>query len=206
MLRFPVKGRTLAQLRQMSEPSPQPGGVSEAVPWVFYDTLEYVDNTTTNLTFFQAAPANRNVSNLSPPGSLPEPQYFEVYGFMLDFLEAASTTTQWADVSQLLWGPTGNGGPIFTFTLADKAYGPWPLTVLHGTGGITGFGLGPAAAAVEEYANNSIPDGGFYTDGAIVIPPSQNFSAAIQWQAAEDISANFTIRLSMAGVLHRRVL
>ena len=206
MLRFPVRAKTLAQLKQLSEPQAVAGGTSEAIPWVFYDTQTYVDNTTVNLQYFTQTPANRNLGNLNPAGSLPEPQYFEIYSFNMDVIQAASSTTAWTDLNQLLTGPTGNGGPIFTFSLADKNYGPWPLTYLHGSGGITGFGLGPAAAAVEEYANNSIPDGAFWMDGALCIPPNQAFGATIAWQAPEDISGNLLIRVAMAGVLHRRVL
>jgi len=205
MLRFPVKGRTLQELKGLAEPQPVRGGVSEAIAWAFHDTEQYVDVVTTHLDFFVNTKANRQLSNLTPAGSLPEPQYFEVYGFMVDVLYPPSTVA-WADVSQLLWGSGAEGAPIFTFTLADKNYGPWALTLLHGTGGITGFGLGPAAAAVEEYANNSVPDGGMFQDGAIVIPPNQAFSAKIEWAAAVDIAANKYIRLTMAGVLHRRVL
>lgn len=205
MLRFPVKGRTLEQLKKMAEPAPVVGGTSEAIPWVFYDTNTYVDATTTSLVFFTTTRANRQLSNLSPAGTIPEPQYFEIYSFMVDVLVPKSATA-WADYQTLLQGSGAEGAPIFTFTLADKQYGPVPLTVLHSTGGITGFGLGPAAAAVEEYANNSIPDGGYWIDGAIVIPPNQAFSAQIDWAAAADISANKLIRVSMAGALHRRVL
>lgn len=202
MLRFPVKGRTLEQLKAMADP-PKMQGVSEAIPFIFYDTALYVDNTTTELTFFTTSRANRQLSNLNPAGTLPSPQYFEVYGFMVDILYPPAAAA-WADVHGLLFGAGATAAPTFEFKLSDKDYGPTPLSALHGTGGIYGFS--DAAAAPAQYANNAIPDGGWYTDGAIVIPPMESFSATIRWAAAVDIAADKYIRVSMAGVLHRKVL
>jgi len=204
MLRFPVKARTLAELKRMAQPQAVPGGASEAVAWAFHDTATYTSATTTQLTYFTTTRATRNLSNLSPAGTIPDPQFFEVYGFNCDVLIGSVATTL-ADIQQLLFGDgtTGVGGPIFTFTYADKQYGPWALSLLHGTGGATGYGN---TAAATEYGNNSIPDGGFYQDGAICLAPNQSFSARIDWGAAVTLTADVDIRVTMAGVLHRRVV
>jgi len=204
MIRFPVKAKSYEQLKTLSQPQARRGGASECYAHAFYDTESYVDVTTLFLDFFVTTKANRQLSNLSPAGALPVDMFFEIYHFMVDVLYPKSDVA-WADYQMLLQGTGAEGGPIFSFILADKNYGPWPLTLLHGTGGITGFGLGPAAAAVEEYANNSIPDGSLFQDGALVIPPNTGFSARIEWAATCDIAANKYLRLTMAGVLHRAI-
>lgn len=202
MLKYPVKALRSEQLRMMSRP-PTGRGVSEAIPHVYYDTEVYTDNATTSLNFFTNTKATRQLSNLSPAGSLPKPYFFRVYAFMVD-IKTVPSATAWADVYQLLFGANANAGPTFTFVLSDKDYGPWPLSCLHGTGGVQGFS--DAAAAPEQYANNGPIDGGFWVDGSILIPPNEGFRAELAWEAAEDISGDLKIRLSMAGVLHRKVL
>lgn len=205
MLRFPVKARTLADLKRMAQPQAVPGGSSEALVWAFHDTAMYDSGVTTSLTFFSTTRATRNLSNLSPAGTIPDPQFFEIYGFHVDFLIAAVTTSI-LDVQALVFGDgtVDVGGPVFTFTYADKTYGPWALSLLHGTGGVTGFTADQATPA--EYANVSIPDGGFYQDGAIVLAPNQSFSARIDWGAAVTLTADVDVRVTMSGVLHRRVV
>lgn len=203
MLRFPIRSRTLAELKKLSGPSPVAGGSSEAIFWAFHDTATYVDTVTTQLAFFTAARANRQLTNLATPGSLPEPQYFEIYGFHVDILLPSQAAT-WADKSVLLFGSgaAGEGAPTFQFTYADKIYGPWALSLLHGTGGITG----QSTIAAQEYAENAVPDGGLYQDGAIMLAPNQGFQGDIVWGAAQNIAANTDIRLTMSGVLHRRIV
>lgn len=204
MYPIPVKARTEGELRRMSRPGAVQGQ-SEATPWVIYDTATYVDNTTTSLTFFTDTRANPQLSNLSPAGSLPSDQYFEVWAFYADIL-AAPGTTAWSDVSAILRGDGSTGAPIFRFELSDKQYGPQPLDALGGLGGITGFGNNTTVDTAFYYGNNGIPGAsGWFTDGAILIPPQQRFQARIDWAAAVDISADTLIRVSMAGVLHRSI-
>lgn len=206
MLRFPVKALTKAQLEDLAKPRAVQGGTSEAIPFVFFDTDTYVSTATTELTFFQQTRANRQLSNLSPAGALPTPQYFQVYGMMFDVLiPAAAASTPQFDTQQLLFGSglAGTGAPTFNFTYSDKSYGPVPLSCLHGTGGVTGFST---AAAAVEYGNNSIPDGGWYTDGAICLAPNEAFWATITWPVALTLTADISVRVALAGVLHRKVV
>ncbi len=204
MLRFAVRGRTLADLKKMSKPQSVAGGTSEGIVWAFHDTEEYVTTVTTELIFFKNTKASDQLSNLSPAGMLPADNYFEIYGFMVDML-IPEVATSIADYWFLLFGSgtVGEGAPTFEFKHQNKNYGPWALSLLHGTGGITGYGN---AAAATEYANNSIPDGGFYQDGAIVLAPTTSFEAKIRWGAAQTLTASKDIRVTMAGVLHRDVL
>lgn len=204
MLRHQVPGRTKQQLLDMASPKYTPGGVTQGIVHSFHDVATYTSTVTTTLTFFQAARANLQLTNLPTPGSLPDPQFFQIYGFHVDFL-IPEIATAIADASFLLWGSgaTGEGPPTFTFTLADKIYGPWGLSLLHGTGGVTGYGN---VAAAVEWANNATPDGGYYQDGAIVIPPNQGFNARIDWGAAQTLTASYDIKVTMSGNLYRNVV
>lgn len=204
---WPVVGRTLETLKKMSNPHPTPGGISEALPWWFYDTQTYTDNTTTTLTFFQTVNNNKSLSNMAAGGQLQDPQYFEIYGFCLDPLadvSAADPTVAWTDVQSLLY----TGVPRWSFTVSDKVFGPFPASILHQTGGVNGFGynLAGTTAVGHEYAQWGIFDGGAPVDGAIVIPPKVSFDFTLTWPTAVDISGDLDLRVVMYGTLHRRVL
>lgn len=204
-MRFPVRGRTLAQLSDMAQPQAVPGGNSEALAWTLFDTVTYTSAATTQLTFFTTARANTQLSNLQGTG-LPTPQYFEVYYFNFDVLALTGNSTPMSDTWELTHGTgtagVGQGAPTWQFVLADKITGPFPLYSLHGLGGIQGF----TTQTTTEYANNGNGQGTFAVDGAIVIPPNQTFSVVLTWPAAVTLSANRDVVVSMTGVLHRRIL
>lgn len=207
-MKFPVRARTLRELAQMAEPQAVKGGQSEALSWIFYDTATYTSAATTELTFFTTTRANRQLSNLNGRG-LPTPQYFEIFSFNLDVLTPAGTSTPIEDTWEILngTGVAGQGGPTWTFILADKQVGPFPLTAIHGLGGLRGSFTTPTTGAAGAWAQNG--DGsssGYFADGAIVVPPNQTFSVVVTWPAALTLSADRDIRASMCGVLHRRVL
>ena len=202
-MRFPVRARTLEQLRQMAEPTVVAGGNSEALAWTLFDTATYVSATTTQLTFFTTSRANQQLTNLNG-GGLPNPQYFEIYFFNLDLLSPAGNFTPLANTWDIVSGTgvAGVGGPTWSFTLADKVMGTFPLRTLHGLGGVEGF----TTQTTTEYANNGNGQGTFATDGAVVIPPTQTFSVNLTWPVAVTLSGNLDIVASMTGVLHRRIL
>ena len=203
-MKFKVRARSLKDLAMMAEPTAVPGGQSEALAWTFFDTNLYVSAATTQLTYFTTTRANSQLSNLNGRG-LPTPQYFEIYSFNLDVLSAAGNTTPLEDTWDVLngLGGAGNtGAPTWQFVLADKVTGPFPLRGLHGLGNIHGF----TTQATTEYAQNGDGTGGFWADGAIVIPPNQTFSIVVTWPAAVTLSSNLDLVASMSGVLHRRVL
>lgn len=204
MLRWPVKGLTKAQLKKRSHPQAVAGGVSESFEHAFHDTELFTSAVTTDLMFFVNTKATFQLSNLTPAGMLPSDQYFEVYGFHVNFL-FPGVATAIIDTQAMLMGDgtVGVGAPIFTFTHKDKTYGPWTLSLLHGTGGATGIAN---AAAADVVANNSVPDGGFFQDGAIILEPTSSFRGRIQWGAAITLTAHVDVQLVMSGVLHRDVL
>ncbi len=204
MYTFPVRPRTLKTLAKMAQPQTVEGGQSEALSWDLYDTQLYVSGVTTQLTFFTAAPATRFIGN-TPGSGLPTPQYFETYFFGVDILRVPGATTVWNDYWVLLNGAGGAllaGAPTWTFTLADKQMGPFPLRGLHGMGGIDGFTTNPTT----EYANNGGMRDSFSADGALVIPPTQQFQVDLRWPAAQALTSDTQIQVWLKGVLHRRVL
>lgn len=202
-MKFPVRARTLRELAEMAEPTAESGGQSEALAWTFYDTALYTSTATTRLEFFTTTRANRQLSNLTGRG-LPTPQYFEVFSFNLDVLTPAGNSTPLEDTWEVLngTGTGGQGGPTWQFELADKVTGPFPLRTLQGLGAVNGF----TTQVTTEYAQNGNGGGGYWQDGAIVIPPNQTFSIVLVWPAALTLSANRDLVVSMTGVLHRRIL
>lgn len=204
MFTNPVRSRTRQKLAQMAEPSVVSGGQSEALEWDLYDSQLYVSTTTTSLTFFSAAPATRFISNLNGAG-LPTPQYFEAYYFGLIIHRAPGDTNVWTDVFSLVKGAGGTalvGLPTWSFTLADKEMGPFPLCGLQDMGGVTGF----STRTAREYGNNGTLVSTFCADGAVVIPPTQAFRIDLRWPAALTLAQNTQLTAFMRGVLHRRVL
>lgn len=198
--------RTRMQLEELA--NPQGKGVSEAVPWILYDTQEYTSTATTTLNFYQTQQSDRTLSNLLQGGALTEPNYFEIYNLGFDVLldmttVAGGETGALDDIAKLMLV----GRPIFTLTIQDKNYGPFPLSFLHTSGGPHGFGWGTFSAPESvQYGNNSVPDGGWNWRGSVVIQPKVGFSVQVQWNAAQTLAAGNTfLRFWMAGCLHRAV-
>jgi len=209
MFFYPVEPKTLQQLKKQSNPSMVPGQ-SEAVPWVLYDTATYADNATTDLDFFNTARATRRATNLPSPGQLPEPQFFEIFGWFLTPIIGASATG-WEDLSLLLMGNgagTDAGPPTWSFSLADKEYGPFPMFQLQSLGGVGGFGLslGDTTDGHLTVADSGRIGNGAWWDGAVTIPPQQNFRVTLRWDSAVDISGDILLQVAAVGVLHRRIV
>lgn len=207
-MKFPVRPRTLQDLERMATPQPVEGGQSEAVPWQLFNMQTYASAATTQLQFFTAAPATPRLGNVGGAG-LPAPQFFEAYYISLDILTEPVVAAQspvldtWLILNGLVGGVIG--APTWTFELADKKLGPFPLRGLHTLGGPTGF----TTQVTSEYANNADASGvgTFCFDGAIVIPPTQAFNVTLDWPAAVTLGAgNIQLAVTLSGVLHRRVL
>lgn len=207
---FPVVPRSLGDLQERANPSGgSMQGMSEAVPWVWFDTLEYESATTRELVFFSEAKSDRSLSNMPASGQLTQPQYFEMYFGGFDVLEPVTSEATggpgaWDDVQQLVL--TGRG--IWNFEMSDKNYGPFPTSFLHQSGGVNGYGYNEAAAGTvkSEYAVNSIFDGGFPWNGSVIIPPSTGWNITMRWPAALTLVENRLLRCWIAGTLHRRIL
>lgn len=202
--------RTFDALQNEATPRSVDGGNMEAVAWDIYDTATYVDATTTSLTFFTTTRNSPRLSNLSPAGQFPNPQFFRIYSASLDIMvppgAAGTQAVVYQDMWRILFGSGTQGAPTFLFTLANKQYGPFPLSRLHGTGGPTGQGYSTGTTVGEVYANNSYPDGGYCFANSILIPPQQAFSVTLEWDGPQDLAADVRLRTTLHGTLYRRIL
>ena len=207
MIRFPIKAESRHQLEGLSSPQSVAGGQAEVSYHVIYDTATYASAATTQMQFFNTARANQQLTNFGGRGAFPEPQFFRPYALMVDpIIVPAATAFQ--DMHFLLFGTgvAGVGSPTINLEYANKNYGPWPLTLGHGTGGPTGMSDTTTAVAANEMALNSYPDGGIWLGGnTVVFAPNQQFAITIEWAGAVTLAANVNIRVSMAGVWYRRV-
>lgn len=205
--RIPVTPYNRDQLEALANPisAQQP----EALVWTFWDTLTFTSASTTTLTFFQTVNTDKTLGNIQQQGSLPDPQYFQMFNVGLDVLRDVTTTASAAttgavdDVQKLVLTQRGRA----VLTISGKPYMDVPTSFLHCSGGATGFGWATMTAQAQtEFANNSIPDGGYNLMGKVVIPPKQAFDITLSWPAAITLTANVSIRVWVAGVLFRRVL
>lgn len=207
--KFPVKAKPRAQLASMA--NPELANQPEALPWVLYDTQPWTTAVTANAQYFLTQQGDKTLGNMEGPGQLPDPQYFEIWYWGVDYLLAPNSVASVAaagpltDIAQFLFVQRG----IWTFAISNKNIGPFPLSFFHASGGPTGFLAitNAAAAQKNEYANNGIFDGGFCVADAIVIPPKLGFVVTLATAAAPTLQTSpLNVRAWQAGVLHRRVL
>ena len=205
MLSFPITPMTYDQLDGMSRPysADQP----EAITWRFYDTQSLASNWTA-ASFFAAPNADITLSNINnAAGQLPADQYFLIQSIQADFLIAAAqndnaATQQINDLMQIMLGARA----IVEVSVGSKLYLQAPLSCFHATGGIDGFAAGtPAANAIVNVGQNWWADGDFHVDGGILLPPRQSYTVTVRGVAAA-LVATRQLRLTMGGVLYRRVL
>jgi hypothetical protein len=192
--------------------NPQSAGQPEAMPWFLYDTQIITSSATTQLSFFQQVQTDKTMGNMESAGQLPDPQYFIIHYITCDILNSPIAT---AGHTAAALGPVNDIDVLlktqratFTFNMSNKNYGPFPLTLCHGTGGATGNGTATytAEASVWHGNNGVIGSGGFPFLGSLVIPPKVGFSIGVNFAAAPTLSGNLNMRIGMAGVLYRRVL
>lgn len=208
MSRFKVVPKSRQDLDRLA--FPERAGLPEAIPYVFYDTQLYTSAATLQLNFFTGVNADKSMSNMESGGQFPDPQYFEVQFIGCDILIDASLAGASTEVGALddIQKLVLVSRARFTFTMAQKAYGPIPLSFLHGSGGATGvIGASLTAPNAIQVGNNGIFDGGYHIGGAIIIPPKVGFATTIDFAAAQTLNAgNVNVRLWMHGTWHRRVL
>lgn len=208
LISIPVTPRTFQQLNQLA--NPVEAGQGEAIPHILYDTETYTSASTLTMSFFTTTKTDRTLSNMNTAGQLPDPQWFEIHNLGFDVLtdgtlnNAVSEAGVYDDIQKLMLVAR----PTFTLQLSDKLYGPYPLRFLHTSGGAQGALTGTLAASnTIQFANNSIPDGGWNWRGAIIIPPKVGFNVTVQFATAQTLAiGNTPLSFWMAGVLQRRVL
>jgi hypothetical protein len=197
--------QTRAQIRaQLTPPS---GGAQEAIWHQWYDTQTYVSATTTRLTFFQAVQAS-DLSNMEVAGMLSAPQSFSIYNVTADFWTAVgvSTSATTAGNANDLFLLMSVGRPKWTLNISGKRYGPYDLKALHASGGPVAFlGTAIATPGSMQFAKNDASEGWNYR-GRVGIPEQTAFNIEVVWGAVQTLTANWSIMLSLFGVLNRRVL
>lgn len=200
---------TRAQLRAKS--TPPSGNAPEAIWWQYYDVQTYVDAVTTELNFFQVTNVDRTITNMPAAGQLPDPQWLSIFDITVDYLVqntsvagAVGVTGVYNDLALLI----NVGRPVWTLQLSDKNYGPFSLSLLHGTGGPVGFiaANGTAAATEQHQLASNVLNPGWNYKGSLIIPPKTNFVINVRWSAAQNLTANVLMRLSLHGILSRRTL
>lgn len=202
--------RALPKAAVEAAATPPSGNAQEAIWHQIYDTQTFVSATSTRLVFFQAANADRTLSNMEQGGTLPRPQSLQIHNITCDVLSATPVSTGAGvvgtldDLSRLLIGSANR--PTWTLTISQKSYGPYSLSVLHSTGGPNGFISGTQAAGTSlQYAKNT-GDAGWNYFGRVIIPEQVSFSLEANWAATATLTGDVRIRISLFGVLNRRVL
>lgn len=197
---------TKAALQAISDP--QLAGQPEVIPWILYDAQTYTSASTTSLTFFQTVQTDRTLGNMQSQGQLPDPQYLVLHYVTCDVLNQVTTGAGVVGALQDVELLIKAGRPVFTLTMSDKIYGPFPLRACHSLGGGTGIINGTQAAGTSlQQGNVGIPgSGGYPFCGAVVIPPKVGFKVTVDWSAAQTLTGNATIQLGLCGALYRRVL
>ncbi len=192
-----------AQNRKAIPPS---GRSPEAIWHCAYDTQTYTDNSTTSLDFFAAVNADKSLSNMESAGQFPAPQVFNLYTISADLWTAVGVSTSATTVGNVndIYLLMFTGRPRWTFTLQNKTYGPYPLSTLHGSGGPEAW-LSQTVATVTQQAARNALHGGWNYNGSITIPAQTSFQFNVTWAAAQDITANWLLRISLFGILSRAV-
>lgn len=190
--------------------TPPSGSSPEAIWHTVYDTQLYTSTTTVRQVFFSATNADPTRSNMEASGQFPSPQIFQIYNVTVDFLPIT------AGVSTAAAAVTGVANDLillqqvsratWTLNLSNKAYGPYPLSFLHGSGSLNAqVGGTTAAGGTLQFATNT-PVPGWNYFGRIIIPEQNNFNITVVYAAAQTLTQNYDIRIAMSGVLSRRVL
>jgi len=186
---------------------PPSGRSPEAIWHVAYDTKTYTDNTTVSLNFFDSANVGvLDLSNMEVGGQFPAPQVFNIHGIMLDAWTALPVSTSATATGNIndLYLLMFVGRPRWTLTIQQKNYGPYPLSTLHGTGAPVAFGFSSDGAEILQVVSTDRSPGWNY-NGSITIPSQTAFQFNITWAAAQDLTADWRLRVCMSGKLSRAV-
>lgn len=204
-LKFPVRPEGYGIVERLS--APQSTTEPETIPWVYYDT-QSVPTATSRLQFFSTPQNDITLGNIEQGGTIPAGTYFQIWSINFDLmlsaaeLGAAGAATAVDDLANILFGGRGT----LNLQIANKNYGPLPLSFCHASGGLRIDWQYPLATAttITNFAQNSAPDGGYWVDGAIILPPNQSFVFSLTWNGLV-LSTTRSIRMSMAGVKYRPV-
>lgn len=155
----------------------------EVIQDVLFDTLTYTSGSTTELIFFaqSLASVKRDITNMSQPGMLPNPESFLVMAprIFVKWVPTLSTTVAASVVGDLaLLFNTA----IVTFQFGNKKYGPIPAWMFSAGGGMDIRVAGAGAEATDEFFSYGQLGGPLFAFFPhTMISPLQNFNATIAW-------------------------
>lgn len=206
-IRFPIAPVSYGKLAGASRPSN--AGQPQSYADILFDTRTYVDNSTATLRFFQTTQSGETVSNMQSAGQLPSGNYFSIDRIAIDVVPDAGWATTAAggvagianDLGLLFY----QGQPVLTLTMNQKPYGPWPAIACGGLGSIDVYGYGTFTAEESIQFGQKTP-GGLYIGQSLVIPPLTSFHIDIDWLAAQDLTDDYRVRVSLVGTRYREVV
>lgn len=203
----PFAARTRQQVEAMA--TPPSGAAAESIWHQLYDSQTFTSASSTKLVFYQTANSDKTLSNIDQGGTLPRFQTLQIHNICMDILStipvstSATLTGVLNDLALLTIGLAQR--PTWTLTLSAKAYGPYSLTTLHGTGGPDGFGFSSDGAEIIQYARmDNSPGWNYY--GRVIIPEQVSFDMTVNYAATATLTEDKLFRSSLFGVLTRRVL
>jgi hypothetical protein len=157
----------------------------EVIQDVLYDTLTYTSAATTELIFFaqSIATVTRDITNMTQPGLLPNPESFLIQcpRFFVKWTAAnMSAATFAATVASDLVILTNRA--IVTMQFGNKRYGPWPLWMLSAGGGPDlRLSMNATAPIFTDYGQLGGPLFAIFPN--VMVSPLQNFQVSITWPA-----------------------
>lgn len=217
MAGFGTKVNAIPRRAVLAKATPPSGASQEAIWDQRFDTQTYPTTGINSLVFFTATNADKTLSNMEAAGQFPAPQSFQIYNICADLYPQAASLSEVAVGAAPQTSVPGNvddlqkilfqARPVWTLNISSKIYGPYSLTLLHGTGGPQGFLSGTYTAQnVVQHGRNEISEGWNY-QGSIIIPEQTSFSITVTFQGTlVPVNAAHNIRLSLLGIQQRRVL
>lgn len=200
----------LAELQQYNVNRPDQ---VEAIRSSLYDKVTYVDNTSTELQFFQIPQGQSSKTladtNMEAAGMLPAPKSFlvqtiEIFVFPANGLVADGTTIAAAKNIQDVYDLFSVGW--LEFFIGSKLYlQEGPLMKFPPRSGLTGIQVGTDSTANTGVRVDYVSLGGpvYEVDPWILLVPTQNFKISLKWAAAVNINSNTPIMVNLGGVLYR---
>lgn len=180
-------------MAQLNDPIPQEWNqyvtmspiALEVIQDVVYDTLTYTSASTTELIFMQQSLSTktRDITNMTQPGMLPNPESFLVMAprfFVKWTASATSASTFAATVASDLIILTNTG--IVTLQFGNKKYGPYPLW-MFGAGGGPALSMSNNATAPIFTAYGQLGPQLFSFMPYMMISPLQSFNVTLNWPA-----------------------
>jgi hypothetical protein len=157
----------------------------EVIQDVLYDTLTYTSASTTELIFMQQSLSTktRDITNMTQPGMLPNPESFLVQcpRFFIKWTASNSTAATFAaTVASDLIILTNTG--ISTLQFGNKKYGPYPLWIFSAGGGPNiVMSMNATAPIFTDYGQLGGPLFAMFPH--MMISPLQSFNATLNWPA-----------------------